>query len=88
MSVNMRESLEQTLTENPNRLHETDDHGYSFLHQLSLAGSLDGVDVCLKLGADPNKPASNGMTPFALAKCLGWKKVMARLQQAGAGQGK
>ena len=24
------------------------------------------------------------MTPFALAKCLGWKRVMERLQQAGA----
>jgi len=83
MSANMRESLEQTLTENPDFVHEADDRGYNFLHQLSLAGSLDGVDVCLKHGADPNKRAPNGMTPFALAKCLGWKRVMARLQQAG-----
>lgn len=84
MSVNMRESLNQTLTQNPNFVHETDDRGYNFLHQLSLAGSWDGVDICLQHGADPNKAAANGMTPFALAKCLGWKKVMARLQQAGA----
>jgi uncharacterized protein YegJ (DUF2314 family) len=84
MSVNMRESFEQTLTEKPDLLHETDDRGYTFLHQLALAGSLDGVDVCLKHGADPKKAASNGMTPFALAKSLGWKRVMARLEQAGA----
>ena len=81
---NMREKLEQTLTENPTLVHETDDRGYSFLHQLSLAGSLDGVDVCLKHGADPKQAAPNGMTPLALAKSLGWKKVKARLEQAGA----
>lgn len=85
MSANMRESFEQTLADNPSMVHDTDDRGYSFLHQLALAGSLDGVDVCLKHGADPKKAAPNGMTPLALAKSLGWKKVMARLQEAGAG---
>jgi len=84
MSVNMRNSLDQTLTEKPDFVHETDQRGYNFLHQLALAGSWDGVDVCLKHGADPNKAAPNGMTPFALAKSLGWKRVMERLQQAGA----
>lgn len=83
MSANMRSSLEQTLTENPGLLTEADDHGYTFLHQLSLAGSLDGVDVCLKHGADPNQAAPNGMTPYKLAKSLGWERVMKRLQQAG-----
>jgi len=82
MSINMRDSFDQTLTENPGLVHQPDDRGYTFLHQLSLAGSWDGVDVCLKHGADPNKSAPNGMTPIALAKCLGWTKVMARLQQA------
>ena len=83
MSVDIRDSLDQTLTKNPELVHETDHRGYSFLHQLSLAGSWDGVDVCLKHGAEPKKAAPNGMTPFALAKCLGWKRVMERLQQAG-----
>jgi uncharacterized protein YegJ (DUF2314 family) len=82
MSVNMRESLDKTLTENPGLLQQADDRGYTFLHQLSLAGSLDGVDVCLQHGADPKQAAPNGMTPFALAKSLGWKRVMARLEQA------
>jgi hypothetical protein len=84
MSVNSRASFDQTLTDNPKLVNQTDDRGYTFLHQLSLAGSYDGVDVCLNHGASPNQTAPNGMTPFALAKCLGWKKVMARLQQAGA----
>lgn len=84
MSANMRASFEKTLTDNPKLLQQPDDRGFTFLHQLSLAGSFDGVDVCLKHGADAKKAASNGMTPMALAKCLGWKKVMARLQQAGA----
>ncbi|WP_236615600.1 DUF2314 domain-containing protein [Rhodopirellula europaea] len=84
MSINMRESLDETLTENSDLLNEADDNGYTFLHQLALAGSLDGVDVCLKHGADPNGVAENGMTPYTLAKCLGWKRVMARLQEAGA----
>jgi uncharacterized protein YegJ (DUF2314 family) len=84
MSANMRASFERLLAEKPNAIHETDKRGFNFLHQLSLAGSLDGVDICLKHGADLKKPALNGMTPVALAKCLGWKKVMARLEQAGA----
>ena len=63
---------------------EADDRGFTFLHQLALAGSWDGVDVCLKHGADPKQAAPNGMTPYTLAKSLGWKKVMARLEEAGA----
>lgn len=82
MSVNMRESLDKALTENPEFLTDPDDRGFTFLHQLALAGSYDGVDVCLQHGADPKQPATNGMTPYALAKSLGWTKVMARLEQA------
>lgn len=84
MSANMRSSFEKTLTDNPKLLQQTDQRGFTFLHQLSLAGSFDGVDVCLKHGADAKKATPNGMTPMALAKSLGWKKVMTRLQQAGA----
>jgi ankyrin repeat protein len=86
MSVNMRESLDEALSKDPAMVQQTDDRGYTFLHQLSLAGSFDGVDVCLKHGADSRLPAPNGMTPYALAKCLEWKRVMERLQQAGASQ--
>ena len=83
MSVNMRESFEQALQENPGMLEQADDaHGFTFLHQLALAGSWDGVDVCLKHGADTTKKGHNGMTAYDLAKCLAWKRVMARIQEA------
>ena len=84
MSVNMRDSLDKALQENPEFLTEPDERGFTFLHQLALAGSLDGVDVCIKHGAKVKQPAKNGMTPLMLAKCLGWTKVMDRLKQAGA----
>lgn len=84
MSLNMRDSLDEALKGDPSMLESPDEKGFTFLHQLSLAGSFDGVDVLLNHKADPNKPASNGMTPLRLAKTFGWKKVMARLEQAGA----
>jgi uncharacterized protein YegJ (DUF2314 family) len=84
MSVNMRSTLEEALKKNPEFLDSTDSSGLSTLHQLTIAGSLDGVDVCLKHGADPNQVAANGMTPAKLAKGLGWKKVLERLKEAGA----
>lgn len=84
MSVNMRESLEESLRQQPDAVHQADERGFTIFHDLALAGSFDGVDVCLKYGADPNRPAVNGLTPFGLAKSLGWDRVMARLQQAGS----
>lgn len=85
MSVNMRESLDESLQQNAEMLSDSDENGFTLFHQLCLAGSWDGVDVCLKHGANPKQPTKNGMTPYALAKCLGWKRVMARLEEAGAG---
>ena len=84
MSVNMRNSLEESIRKNPEYLHMADDLGLSMLHHMAIAGSLDGVDVCLNCGADPDEKAANGLTAAALAKGLGWKKVQARLEQAGA----
>ena len=84
MSVNTREMLEESLAGDPSFLQMTDESGLPLIHTLTIAGSLDGVDVCLNHGADPNQTAENGMTPAKLAKGLGWKKVLARLEQAGA----
>lgn len=83
MSIHMRDSMIESLKEDPSLMDEVDDYGMTFLHQFALAGALDAVDVCLQYGADPKRPAKNGMTPLALAKCLGWTKVMQRIQQAG-----
>ncbi|MGC4006166.1 MAG: DUF2314 domain-containing protein [Pirellulales bacterium] len=84
MSVNMRDSLDKACRADPNFVREPDDRGFTFLHQLALAGSLDGVDVCLTHGEDVHATTSNGLTPLALAKVLGWHKVEARLLKAGA----
>lgn len=83
MSVNMWKSLAKMFADNPGAVHEVDDLGFSMLHDLALAGSYHGVEVCLKHGADPNLRASNGLTPFALAKVFQWKRVMAQLEKAG-----
>lgn len=84
MSVNMRQPLEDMLTKNPGFLHDVDGVGLPLLHQMAVAGSFDGVDVCLNFGADPDFEATNGVTAAKLAKGLGWKKVLKRLQDAGA----
>jgi len=86
MSVNMRDSLEEAIRKNPSFKSATNDFGFTMLHQLALAGSYDGVDVCLKMGFNPKQVAPNGMTAYRLAKSLGWQKVMDRLTQAGAGE--
>lgn len=84
MSENMGDGLDEAVKSDPEMLTGTNDYGYNMLHQLALAGSVKGVTVMLKHGADPNTPAKNGATPLRLAKSLGWKKVVALLEQAGA----
>ncbi len=84
MSVNMRESLEEQIANDASSLDWADDDGFTLLHSLAMAGSFDGVDVCLLNGADPNQAANNGHTPLKLAKQLGWKKIVSRLEEASA----
>ena len=82
MSINMRPSLEEQAVGNSDLLNSTDESGFNMLHSLAIAGSYDGVDVCLNNGMDPNQKAANGATPISLAKQLGWSKVVKRLEQA------
>ena len=87
MSVNMRDSLDEQLSQQPEYLAVTDDrHGFTLLHDLCLAGSFDGVDICLKHGADATQTSANGLTPHQLARSLGWTRVMKRLETVGAGR--
>ena len=82
MSVNMRGSLDEQLTSTPDLLEHSDEKGFAFLHDLALAGSYDGVDVCVQHGADVHRKAKNGMTPGHLAKMFGWQRVMKQLQSS------
>ena len=84
MDVNMSQSLAEHLEADPGTVHETDDAGWTYLHQLALAGSTNCVAVVLKHGADANAMTSHGMTPLQLANTLGWTGVSRLLAEHGA----
>ncbi len=86
MAVNMSSSLIEAITQNPTMISDTDDDGFTFLHQMAFAGTANGCEILLKHGANPNATAANGMTPLRLAKALGWKKVVEVLTKHGAKQ--
>lgn len=86
MAMNMGSSLSELLTKSPERVGETDDQGFTLLHQMALAGTAAGCEILLQHRANPNAVAANGMTPLRLAKALGWKKVAEVLVKNGAKQ--
>lgn len=82
MAINMVESLKEFAQDKDN-LTMTDDNGLTILHQNCLAGAARGVNVLLKCGADGRAKTANGMTPFRLARVLGWKGVLKVLEKHG-----
>ncbi len=84
MSEAMASSFKESLDADPSMLEEPDDNGWTLLHHQALAGSAATVKVLLEKGANPNAVTSHGMTPLALAKSLGWEKVVALLVEKGA----
>jgi uncharacterized protein YegJ (DUF2314 family) len=84
MAINMRQSLAEHLQQDPRRVHERDDEGWTLLHRMSLAGSPASVEVLLNFGADPNAVTNHGLKPLQLAKSLGWNQVMQLLASRGA----
>lgn len=84
MALNMAESLEKFLTQDPSNTNAKDDRGWTYLHQLALAGTKTGVEIMLKHGADIHAVTGNGLTALQLARTLGWKDVIALLVAKGA----
>ena len=82
MAVNMLEGMEEFFSDKEN-LTSADDDGLNVLHSMSLGGAARGIEVLLKLGADPNAKTRFGDTPFRLAKRLGWKNVMKVFEKHG-----
>jgi uncharacterized protein YegJ (DUF2314 family) len=76
MSVNMGPSLQEAIASDPSFMSQTDHRGWTYLHQLALAGSTTGVKVLLDAGADPNLRTPDGRTAAQLADTLGWDDVV------------
>jgi uncharacterized protein YegJ (DUF2314 family) len=77
MSVNMVQSLKDSLKKQPTLIHSADDNGWTLLHQEAMAGSAPTVKVLLEAGADPHAKTSDGRTALQLAQSLGWENVVA-----------
>ena len=76
MSDNMGPSLREQLEKMPELLDYEDEHGFTFLHQLAMAGSEACVKVLLEFGIDKEKQSKNGKTAKDLAEFFKWNKVV------------
>ena len=79
MSINMKESLIDFLTQNPNEML-SDKDGYNFLHRETIAGNLTLVKVLLNLGVDRNLRTKHGKTALDFAKQLNWEHIIPILE--------
>lgn len=81
MSINMGESLKESLRESKETLHATDEDGWTMLHRDALAGNATIVKILLKHGADKNLKTPDGDTALDLARIFGWKNVIKLLSE-------
>ncbi|CAD0004147.1 YegJ family protein [Flavobacterium chungangense] len=76
MSINMKESLEDFIKNNPTELTSKDELGYTFLHRETIAGNSTSVQVLIDSGADVNAKTNNGKTALDFARQLNWEHVI------------
>ncbi len=81
MSVNMGESLLESLRESKDMLTVEDEEGWTMLHRDALAGNATIVKILLKQGADPKVKTPDGDTALDLARIFGWKHVIKLLSK-------
>lgn len=83
MSENMEEQVIAMVQENRSVVKDVDEKGWSMLHYESLAGNATPVRILLKAGADPRRKTTSGYSAVALAKKMGWPRIL-RLFKAWA----
>ena len=76
MSKNMKESLIEFVTNNPEEVSSQDELGYTFLHRETIAGNQTSVEVLLESGADKNAKTATGKTALDFAKELKWDHLL------------
>ncbi len=80
MSINMKESLQEFLTNNPEEITHQDEFGYALLHRESIAGNRTSVEVLLDAGADRSMQTQSGKTALDFAKQMQWEHLLPVLE--------
>lgn len=83
VSVVMSESIEEYIKQDPASVTVAGSNDLTLLHDFTLIGSSEGVEIALKYGADVNAKTATGKTPLALANQMGWDNVTEILTAAG-----
>jgi len=81
MSRGMAEKLKEKLASDRSMITETDERGWTLLHEEALAGNYAVVRTLLRAGADPKAKTSKGWTALDLAESLGWDRVAELLER-------
>lgn len=80
MSINMKESLQDFIKNNPNELTSKDESGNTFLHRETIAGNRTSVEILTASGADGNAKNHRGKTALDYAREFNWKHLIPLLQ--------
>ena len=82
MALNMEESLEEFLRQDPSRADAVDEEGFSMLHREALAGNANIVATLLRHGARKDRKTTSGQSARDLAMKMRWRKVIEVLDAA------
>jgi uncharacterized protein YegJ (DUF2314 family) len=81
MSINMKESMEEFLKQNPDELVWKDELGYTMLHKETIAGNKTCVEILLQMGSDMSAKTNAGYTALDFAQELEWEHIIPLLKK-------
>lgn len=81
MSINMVERVQEYIQENPLKLNDKDEEGYTLLMRDVIAGNFNIVKTLIGLGADKSLTNSKGKTALDYAVLLDWKPIIQLLRE-------